>query len=779
MAEHIPELLAPAGSYEAAMAALCSGADAIYLGAAAFGARASAGFSQQELRQVIDLYHFYGRRVYVTVNTLVKQRELDGVRDTLRMLSDLRADAVLVQDLGVLSLIAREFPHLCVHASTQMALHNAAGARLARSLGMRRVVLARECTLDAIRAVADTGVETEVFVHGAQCVCVSGQCRYSGLIGGRSGNRGRCAQPCRLPYAWQGETRAWLSPRDLCLRDQVKALAEAGVCSLKIEGRLKRPEYVAVVTRAYRGALDALRAGRFAPAGAAEREALSQVFSRTFFPGYAFGARDAQVMNPQRVSSAGVDVGTVRRVSRKGDVWLAQVQLSKTLHNGDGLQLRGAREQDIIYSGPETPAGSLATLRLHHPAQTGDTAVRIDDEAQLSAARASYQAAALPRVQFDAQLTAQPGHPAVLTVQDDRAQATVSGEIVQSAQNAPLDEDRARRALGKTGDTAYILRDLTVTGENAYLPAAALNALRREALAQLREARIVAHRLPPAGPYQPAPTLPARENVPPQLFAQATDPALCSALLENGADQVIYAPLDITEPAFSQALFQLPDAAWVALPVQLTDMEMSRLTAQIAAHGLRVCLGSAGQLPACPAPLMTGEGVPVWNDLASDLLLAQGAQWQTLPRELTAREIAELLEKRPAAQLILPVYGRARLMYLNHCPARTALGLSGERQGCCLCAQGRGCVGQALTDRMGERFPLLPVRMDAGCLVQLLSCQVRSLSALASPKLHWLLDFTLEEPEEALRILRAYRALREGGSAEIPCFAERFDRGVE
>lgn len=227
----------------------------------------------------------------------------------------------------------------------------------------------------------------------------------------RSGNRGRCAQPCRLPYTWQGTLRAWLSPRDLCLRDQVKALAEAGVCSLKIEGRLKRPEYVAVVTRAYRGALDALRAGRFAPADAAEREALSQVFSRTFFSGYAFGARDAQVMNPQRVSSAGVDIGTVQRVSRKGDVWLAQVQLSKTLHNGDGLQLRGAKEQDIIYSGPETPAGSLATLRLHHPAQTGDAAVRIDDEAQLSAARASYQASALPRIAFDAQLTAQPASP--------------------------------------------------------------------------------------------------------------------------------------------------------------------------------------------------------------------------------------------------------------------------------------------------------------------------------------------------------------------------------
>ena len=137
--------------------------------------------------------------------------------------------------------------------------------------------------------------------------------------------------------------------------------------------------------------------------------------------------------------------------------------------------------------------------------------------------------------------------------------------------------------------------------------------------------------------------------MPPQLFAQATDPALCRSLLENGADQVIYAPLDITEPAFSQTLFQLPDAAWVALPVQLTDMELSRLTAQIAAHGLRVCLGSAGQLPVCPPPMMAGEGVPVWNALASDLLLAQGAQWQTLPRELTARLRAVLRRSHPAA----------------------------------------------------------------------------------------------------------------------------------
>ncbi len=779
MADRIPELLSPAGSYEAALAALCGGADAIYLGAAAFGARASAGFSREELGQIIDLYHFYGRRVYVTVNTLVKQDELDGVRDTLRMLSDLHADAVLVQDAGVLALIAREFPSLCVHASTQMALHNAAGARLAQSLGMRRVVLARECTLEAIREVAATGVETEVFVHGAQCVCVSGQCRYSGLIGGRSGNRGRCAQPCRLPYTWRGETRAWLSPRDLCLRDHVRELAEAGVCSLKIEGRLKRPEYVAVVTRAYRNALDALRDGRFAPADRRETEALSQVFSRTFFPGYAFGARDAQVINPERVSSAGIPMGKILRVSAKGGIWLADLQLEKPLHNGDGLQLRGAKEQDIIYSGPETKAGSTATLRLHHPARTGDTVVRIDDEAQLAAARESYRQDALPRVAFDARLTAVPGAPAELTVWDDRARVTVSGDTVQTAQNAPLDEPRARRALEKTGDTAYTLHGLTVTGENAYLPAAALNALRRDALDALRTARIAAHALPAAGPYPPACPPVAHEAIPPRIFAQAADPALCRLLLENGADQVIYAPSDITEPAFSAALSALPADTCVALPVQLTDAELSRLTAQITARNLHIVLGSIGQLAACHAPVMGGEGVPVWNSLSSALLFERGMHWQTLPRELTAREIAAISDQNPAAQLILPVYGRARLMYLNHCPARTALGLSGDRQHCRLCAQGRGCAGECLADRREERFPLLPVRMDAGCLVQLLSCRVRSLGTLAPRNLHWLLDFTLEDTQEALHILQAYRAIRRGEAGDVPCFTERYDRGVE
>ena len=759
------ELLCPAGSREAALAALCNGADALYLGASAFGARVNAGFDREGLREIIDLCHFLGRRVHVTVNTLVKERELEGVRETLRMLRKLRADAILVQDLGVLSLIREEFPELCVHASTQMAIHNVEGARLLQQLGVRRVVLARECSLETIRAVAATGIETEVFIHGAQCVCVSGQCRYSGLIGGRSGNRGRCAQPCRLPYDWQGQTAAWLSPRDMCLRDHLQALTEAGVASLKIEGRLKRPEYVAVVTRSYREALDAIGQGCFAPADKKEQEALRQVFSRGFYPGYSMGARDAAVMNPQRVSSAGIPMGALGKVWKKGDIWLAEAQLIRTLHDGDGLQLRGSAEQDIVYSGNEVPAGGKATLRLHHPARAGDSVVRIDDAAQLRAARESF--AALPRVDFDAELTAWPGQAVTLRVWDDRAEATVTGEAAQAAQNAALDENRARRSLEKTGDTLYTLRTLTVNSAGAYVPASALNELRRQALAQLRQARIGAWKLPEAHyPALPETKPAAKRRL---LYAQFTDPTMGQALLDAGADALIYAPLDLRD----LRLDQLPENTMLALPVQLTDKD----SAYLRGLGLPVCTGSVGQLNGNPC--MLGEGVPCWNHRAARMLRSLGGTSQILPRELNRQEIGDLLAADPEGDYILPVYGRARLMYLNHCPARTALGLSGDRSHCGLCAEGKGCEGQALTDRRGEAFPLLPLHTEAGCLVQLLSCKARSLSDRADGRLSWLVDFTVESPEEAVRVTRAYRALLDGGHALIPGSLERYDVGVE
>ena len=237
------ENLAPAGNREALDRAAAAGADAVYLGYAAFSARAGAGnFDAPALREAVHFAHLHHIRVHVTVNTLIKDEELPGVLDVLRLLNEVGVDAVLVQDLGVMHLCRTCFPDLPVHASTQMALHNASGAAFCKKHGLTRVVLARECSLAEIRKAADVGLEVEVFGHGAQCVAVSGQCLFSSMIGGRSGNRGRCAQPCRLQYTYRGRTAAWLSPRDVCLRDHLPDLVKAGACSVKLEGRLKRPE---------------------------------------------------------------------------------------------------------------------------------------------------------------------------------------------------------------------------------------------------------------------------------------------------------------------------------------------------------------------------------------------------------------------------------------------------------------------------------------------------------------------------------------------------------
>ena len=265
------ENLAPAGNRAALERANAAGADAVYLGYTAFSARAGAGnFSREELAEAIRFAHLRHMRVHVTVNILMKDAELPELLEVLKLLRDLHADALLIQDLGALRLIRKRFPELPVHISTQMAIHNRTGVRWCRSMGAGRVVLARECSLDEIRLCCREPVEIEVFGHGAQCVAASGLCLFSSMVGERSGNRGRCAQPCRMTYTLDGRTGAWLSPRDVCLRDDLPALAEAGVASVKLEGRLKRPEYVGVVASSYRRGLDGIRQGNVRPAD--ERE---------------------------------------------------------------------------------------------------------------------------------------------------------------------------------------------------------------------------------------------------------------------------------------------------------------------------------------------------------------------------------------------------------------------------------------------------------------------------------------------------------------------------
>ena len=755
------ELLSPAGSMDALKAAVANGADAVYLGAAAFGARASAGFDGEALKEAVAYCHLRRKKVYITVNILVKERELDDVRHTLSLLSHVGADAVLVQDLGILKICREEYPELPIHASTQMALHNASGVRLLKELGVQRAVMARECDLDEIRLAADIGLEIEAFCHGALCVSCSGECLFSSMIGGRSGNRGRCAQPCRLPYSYQGKIGAWLSPRDLCARDELQAMADAGVYSFKIEGRLKRPEYVAVVTRAYRNALDAVLAGCFSPADKQEKESLIQIFSRGgFTEGYPGHDRDAAIIDPTRVTPVGVPMGKVKKVYQKGGALLCEVPLIKPLHNGDGLEIG---VQEIRYSGPEMPAGSIAALRLREKVNPGEEVRRTEDESQLSAARQTYEGEAGNRahpIPFDAALIAYPGKRLSLQVSDGESTVSALGEAVQPAQSKALDETGARRSLEKTGGTPFVLRQLTVKTANAFVPASALNALRRDTLEQLAEARIAAQPrtlFPKAVFGAPSRAVPA-----PRLIVKTQHAAEITDLVRAGAAEVLLQPQDFRKANLLPLLESWPEKARLCLPSQLSEKTLQYLKQLTEEKKIPVCLSSPGQVKAFAAGDMAGEGIPVMNSEAVRMLSHLGCRSVTLSRELSGQDIQEL--STGICELILPVYGRVRLMLLNHCPMRTALGLKAGRKQCGLCAQGKGALGTFLTDRMKANYPLFPLRLPEGCQIELMADKALHLAELLkdSPPLSWLLTFTDEAPEDRFRITAYYAALLRG-----------------
>ena len=344
------ELLAPAGSKEALIAAVQNGADAVYLGAGKYNARRMAdNFTDMDLKEVVEYAHLYGVKIYITLNILIKERELRDIRGCLDYLKDLCVDGLIVQDLGLAKIVAKDYPELSLHASTQMTIHQLEGAKVIEDLGFSRVVLARELSLEEIRQISEkTSLELETFVHGALCVSYSGQCLMSSMVGGRSGNRGMCAQPCRMLYRLESKQQReqkplyHLSTRDLSTIDILDEIIGAGVSSLKIEGRMKRPEYVAVVIKEYRRALDDYMKLGKTKISDQSREDLLQIFNRGFTKGYYYGTDHRTLYSNDKPNNRGIFIGTVH----SSDNRLAYIDLEKDLSLGDGLEFRRVGESE-------------------------------------------------------------------------------------------------------------------------------------------------------------------------------------------------------------------------------------------------------------------------------------------------------------------------------------------------------------------------------------------------------------------------------------------------
>lgn len=769
------ENLAPAGNWDALRSAVAAGADAVYLGYAAYSARAGAGnFDEQQLRDAVRFAHLHHVRVHVTVNTLIKDGEMAGVVDVLRLLSEIRVDAVLVQDLGVLRMARRCFPDLPIHASTQMAIHNATGVRFCRNQGMTRAVLARECSAAEIALAAKENIEIEVFGHGAQCVAVSGECLFSSVVGGRSGNRGRCAQPCRLLYTYRGKTAAWLSPRDVCMRDDLPELNKAGVASIKLEGRLKRPEYVATIANSYRNAIDAMDNGHFRKADEAEMTGLRQIFSRGgFMRGYAMGAEDAGVIDPARVSHGGVKIGRVEFAAGN----MARVRLERSLDDGDGLQIRTAQgDAELIYAGHDTEAGQIAVVRLRPDIRTkaGDEVYRLTSEKQLQWARSL----AIPAIPADMALIAYPGKPLALTMTDGESSVTVTGDTVAPAQSRAMSEEDARRSLGKLSDTPFSLRTLTVQTAGAFVPVSALNQLRREACQQLAEARIAAFTRK-AGREEPADDLiyPDMPDAPSMAIVRTREQA---DAMQGAADLLVWYPEDFRADALESGLRDMPDGVWLQLPTVCEEKTLDLLYAFVQRNAGKlggIVLGSVGQLGhTWNVPMGAGSGIPVMNRRAAQFLLEQGCRFVTASSELSGAELRTLMQNHPP--VVVPAYGREQLMLLHHCPARTYLGLTKGHAACRMCDQHSpdALAGQTLTDRRGTVYPLLRQRLPEGCLVRLMNAlPTNNIRRVRQAGYAPMMVLTTENAQEAADVC----AVMDGEMRELEGTSNHWNRPVE
>ena len=693
------ELLAPAGSMEALRAAVCNGADAVYLGADTFNARINAhNFDNEALAEAVRYCHVRGVKVHLTLNTLVLDREMPRAAELIRMAASCGVDAFIVQDLGMVSLCRQLAPDVPIHASTQMSIHSLEGVLEAAALGCSRVVLARELPAEEIAHICKKSpVEIEVFVHGALCMCYSGQCYLSSVIGRRSGNRGQCAQPCRLPYGYGRfeSTRYPLSLKDNCLAGELDELRRMGVASIKIEGRMKRPEYVAIVTRAYRTVLNG---GKLTQADLQE---LETAFSRQGFTDGYF----------------------------KGQT---------------GSDMFGRRQES-------------------------------EDTADLFAsARATYEQGETQRIGVRFYAMIHRGQPARLAVEDpDGNLCRTYGPVPEQAVYRSLTAQDLEQQLKKTGGTPYLCTSVRSSLDpDLMLPASAINAMRRDVIAELTAKRGRAEK-PHLNAYDEPPRYDGISGEPQLTVAVRTADQITSRMLSM-KPTVLYVPLSelVEHPELRQRVGVETQLAAI-LPRVIWSGELVPIARQLRAvydMGVRqVLAGNLGQLHIARAAgfAVRGDfGLNIVNSRAMRYLREQGLDSQLLSFELTLPQIRDISKAVPAEVLI---YGRLPLMLMENCVIK-------NRTGTCTCQTGT----VRLVDRVGEEFPI--VKDPGTCRNVLLNGKKLYLldkkDAFRGMGLWALrLQFTTENPSEIDKVLMDYqgRAVFDAGSYTRGLYS----RGVE
>jgi putative protease len=780
-----PEIMSPAGYWPQLRAAIEAGADSVYFGLKHFTARAKVGFSAEELPEALATLHRRGVKGFVTSNTLVFDEELKEAAHALAAIAEAGADAIIVQDLGMVKLARAIAPDLEIHASTQMSVTSADGVRLAQRLGATRVTLARELSLAEVRAIREqTECELEIFVHGALCVAYSGQCLSSEAWGGRSANRGQCAQACRLPYEMVvdgrvmplGDARYLLSPGDLYALHQVPEIVDIGISALKIEGRYKDADYVALATRAYREAVDGAWAGREVKIDPRRELELEQVYSRGLGPFFLNGTDHQAVVQGRAPRHRGVLMGRVARVT-SGAIAIEPSEANDVapLKPGDGIVFDAAD-----WRSPEEPEeggrvfeverqGGRLELRFGNGAirpervRRGDLVWRTHDPDIDKAARAFTEAAVpLYKRSVTVRVTAREGHPLVTEWRaGERTVRVESPAALGTARNQAISEELLRTQLGRLGNTGFELAGLEFEVEGSpFAPTSMLNQVRREAVERLEE---------------------AGER---QVEVREVEEALRGLVARpfpdgRGSDSSLHL-LVRTAEQLDSAIRERPES------ITLDYLDLYGLKPsleRVRAAGITVRMASprvlkpgeeriADFLESCECPILVRPAgllgrlrdreligdfsLNAANEITTAELFSLGLERLTPAHDLNAAQITELARKSGAGRLEVVAYHHLPVFHTEHCVFCRFLSTGTSYRDC-----GRPCESHVLElrDTAGRSHPVMA---DVGCRNTVFGAEAQQAGAhleewLEAGIRHFRLEFAHETGDQVVEVTRAFR----------------------
>ncbi len=762
------ELLAPAGSYEALVAAVQNGANAIYLGGNEFSARAFAtNFDHDELKKALRYCHLRNVKVYVTVNTLYEDNQFAKLKDYLLFLSSINVDALIIQDIGLMAYVKKYFPNFEIHMSTQASIYSLEAVKYFEKIGVERVVLARENSLQEIKNICNhTNLDIEVFVHGALCMSYSGQCLMSSMVAKRSGNKGACGQPCRLAYKLQKDGKNidqipsyLLSPKDLCTLENVDKLIEAGITSFKIEGRMKRPEYVAIIVSQYRKAIDAYFNNQKIVDYKDRLSKMRQMFNRGFTGGFLL--QDKDFMASDYPGNRGINLGKV--IDYDYQKKLVKIKLETKLKQGDRIDFQGidyTRTITKLFLNNKlvnfAKANEIIEIELNTPVKKGTPVYKIIDLDLIEKAQASYQKENIKNeieMYFTGQINTCPN---LTIIYQDKVVDITSNLIIEPASKTPLARKRIKEQLGKLGNTVFKAENIIVDfPDNGFFSLKEINQMRRSAIEKLELL------LTDTNDININIDIERKEHLNKKIKGICIRVYTLSQL-EAIIDQdiaKIYFPLtnELKDAIFLAAKHHkkiVPFTGFLSNIKQLYEFKNSDLYQAVD----EILVGNYGALEIFKDKKCSLDTTfNLYNSYALSYLKYDAI----LSLEMSKKQVNNLIDVKQNITMV--VYGKTVNMHLKHCIISNHY-FNEKRIGCNMCKKGK----YSLFDRKGESFTILT---DDNCNNLIFNSHHLYINKLNDLEVDYvLLSFSDEDSDTVKLIYDEYKKIVSGNNCQIPTF---------